>query len=237
MSPAKPVNSDVEPLIVAVQMNKEADSGQEQAADAALDQFDQTTTSGNIGCEQSPTSDINTTPYTKRKNSPSVAFPLTGHTWANTVPQASNEKLSIQSIRVNGSPVSVSLSKPLSNYASLLKDRIKWYGNWQLGWEPRWGPIQPQIEDICKVAKPFLAQCGIDPHNFKVDTFQQGMWNKTFLISSTNKQTGAITERIFRIPLPVNPWFKMQSEVATMEYVRMTTKIPVPKIFFLALNG
>ena len=232
MSPARPANSDVEPLIVAVQMNTEADSGQEQAADAALDQFDQTTTLGNIGCEQSPTSDINTTPYTQRQNSPSVAFPSTGRTWVNNVPQTSNEKLSTQRIRVNGSPVSVSLSKPLSNYTSLLKDRIQWYGNWRLGWEPRWGPIQPQIEGIRKVAKPFLPQCGIDPHNFKVDTFQQGMWNKIFLISSTNKQTGAITERIFRIPLPVNPWFKMQSEVATMEYVRTTTKIPVPKIFF-----
>ncbi|KAF2416322.1 hypothetical protein EJ08DRAFT_600604, partial [Tothia fuscella] len=43
--------------------------------------------------------------------------------------------------------------------------------------------------------------------------------------------TGALTERIFRIPLPVNPWYKMQSEVATMEYVRQNTSIPIPKLY------
>ena len=57
------------------------------------------------------------------------------------------------------------------------------------------------------------------------------MWNKLYLIASKNERTGVITERIFRIPLPVYPWFKIQSEVATMNYVRKETSIPIPKVY------
>jgi hypothetical protein len=91
--------------------------------------------------------------------------------------------------------------------------------------------MQPNKKKIGKVAKPFLRFCGIDPNNFSVHPFHQGMWNKLYLIKSTDKTTSVTTERIFRIPLPVNPWFKIQSEVATMEYARLKTSIPIPKVY------
>ncbi|KAF2008709.1 hypothetical protein BU24DRAFT_415763 [Aaosphaeria arxii CBS 175.79] len=130
-----------------------------------------------------------------------------------------------------GTPLSASLSNPPILPTPLLGSKIRWEGSWYDGWEPKWGSIQPDEDKVRMVAKPFLRFCGIDPSNFSVLPFHQGMWNKLYLIKSTDKSTHVTTERIFRISLPVNPWFKIQSEVATMEYIRLKTSIPVPKVY------
>lgn len=109
--------------------------------------------------------------------------------------------------------------------------KILWEGSWYDGWEPKWSSIQPDEKKISKVAEPFLRFGGIDPENFSILPFRQGVWNKLYLIQSTNKTTKVTKELIFRIPLPVNPWFKIQSEVATMEYARLKTSIPIPKVY------
>jgi hypothetical protein len=59
-----------------------------------------------------------------------------------------------------------------------------------------------------------------------ISPFSQGAFHKLYLISTPN----ATTEYIMRGALPVDPFFKTESEVATMEYVREHSSIPLPRV-------
>lgn len=60
----------------------------------------------------------------------------------------------------------------------------------------------------------------------EIKYFSAGTFNRLYSISSPDWTT----TYIFRISIPVEPFFKTESEVATMEYVRQHTSIPVPRV-------
>ncbi|KAI9692851.1 MAG: hypothetical protein M1822_004845 [Bathelium mastoideum] len=212
-------------------IDMELDVASRQAIEFVFDKHDSVHGSKNFDREQSSTSSHSPTTSVQGHKEPSLENQSSVDTPAQPALSLPKEILSMLHEGFRGDPLPASLSKPPMTHTSLLNNKIQWYGSWREGWEPRWGVIKPRIEDIRKVAMPFMQFCGIDPEKFSVAPFYEGMWNKLYLITSKNERTGAITERIFRITLPVNPWFKIQSEVATMEYVRKETSIPIPKVY------
>lgn len=91
--------------------------------------------------------------------------------------------------------------------------------------------MEPDVERIKEAVQPFWSHCGFPNADITVEYLTRGSWNKAYVVSSIDEQTGAKHECIFRVALPVVPWYKVQSEVATMEYVRINTTIPVPRVY------
>lgn len=67
---------------------------------------------------------------------------------------------------------------------------------------------------------PALADC-------KITYFNKGTFNRLYKLTSTTWEGKAY---LFRISIPVDPFFKTESEVATMEYVRRHSSMPVPRV-------
>ena len=93
---------------------------------------------------------------------------------------------------------------------------------------PVW-PSEPDIGAIRTLAQQQL--CAKLPNPFSdallhVSFFAQGGWNKVYQIS----YTGHETTYLLRIPIPVIPFYKTESEVATIAYLSANTTIPVPRI-------
>ncbi|OBT51627.1 hypothetical protein VE04_08926 [Pseudogymnoascus sp. 24MN13] len=61
--------------------------------------------------------------------------------------------------------------------------------------------------------------------NATISFLAQGGFNKVYTVSSPGNE-----DLILRIALPVDPRFKTRSEVATMEWMRYNTAIPVPRV-------
>ncbi len=94
--------------------------------------------------------------------------------------------------------------------------------------EPIWC-TEPDIAKIEAVVTPYLHARGLgDP---TVNFFTQGAWNKLYTITTADSDNGFEQELIFRVSLPVHPYYKTESEVATCDYIRLHTTIPAPRIF------
>ncbi len=91
--------------------------------------------------------------------------------------------------------------------------------------------IEPDIECIKEAVKPYLEAMGCQSNDFAVEYLTQGSWHKIYTITAYNSNIQELTDYIFRVALPVDPYYKMESEVATTELVRHSTTIPVPIIF------
>lgn len=99
------------------------------------------------------------------------------------------------------------------------------------GWnsEPIW-PREPDVEVIKLLAKARLgAQL---PENLQdalpeVTFFAEGGFNKLYQISFMGHET----EYLLRVTLFIVPFYKTESEVATITYLRANTTIPAPRIF------
>jgi hypothetical protein len=61
---------------------------------------------------------------------------------------------------------------------------------------------------------------------FEVKFLARGAWNQVFLVMDEQGR-----ELIFRVALPVYPWYKTEAEVATIQFVRENTTIPVPNVY------
>jgi aminoglycoside phosphotransferase len=68
-------------------------------------------------------------------------------------------------------------------------------------------------------------------HHLNVTFLAEGAFNKLYTIATSNG--GDVESRlpyVFRVTLPVEPFYKTASEVATISYIREHTSIPVPRI-------
>lgn len=84
--------------------------------------------------------------------------------------------------------------------------------------EPRW-TVEPDLESIKRTieeARPSQEVC--------VSFLAQGAFNKIYDIQAGNQ------DLIMRVSLPVDPQYKTLSEVATMDWMRHHTSLPVPEI-------
>ncbi|KAI9743459.1 MAG: hypothetical protein M1818_002771 [Claussenomyces sp. TS43310] len=87
--------------------------------------------------------------------------------------------------------------------------------------EPRW-TVNPDTKIVERLARRHLeldhdAKCEVTFH-------AQGAFNKLYKIDSLNGTY------LMRVTLPVDPHHKTSSEVATIEFIRQNTDVPVPKI-------
>lgn len=111
------------------------------------------------------------------------------------------------------------------NHVNILGDhRHSWRNNASTGFlDPVW-PREPAIEVARKLAVEFLpADTFADAQIFP---FTQGSFHRLYRLTS-----GLTTaEYLMRVALPVDPFFKTESEVATLDYVRRSSSLPVPRV-------
>ncbi|CAG7918139.1 unnamed protein product [Penicillium olsonii] len=86
------------------------------------------------------------------------------------------------------------------------------------GFEPHWS-VEPDIEDIKATIQEYYPSSTVE-----VEFLAQGAFNKVYNATVDGK------ELIMRLSLPIDPHFKVLSEVATMNFVRRVTKLPVPEV-------
>jgi len=66
--------------------------------------------------------------------------------------------------------------------------------------------------------------------SYEIRFFSAGAFNKLFLLHPLDDAGGTTESFIMRISLPVDPYFKTASEVATLQFVQKNTSIPVPRV-------
>lgn len=96
------------------------------------------------------------------------------------------------------------------------------------GLEPRWTK-EPDLNVIASIARTHLGSS--EDASPEVTFYAQGAFNKLYRIST------ASAIRLMRVSLPVDPHYKTESEVATIEFVRQKTSFPVPQIIAFDSNN
>ncbi|RTE84777.1 hypothetical protein BHE90_000531 [Fusarium euwallaceae] len=129
----------------------------------------------------------------------------------------------------NSKPSRVSQGRHHVN--TLAKHHLCWRNNDTTGFlDPVW-PREPDIQIARKLALEHLpADLFSDAC---ISPFAQGAFHRLYCLSS--KHTTA--EYLMRIALPVDPFFKTESEVATMDYVKRNSSIPVPEVIAYASSA
>ena len=68
-------------------------------------------------------------------------------------------------------------------------------------------------------------------HDLTVTHFSEGAFNQLYAVAiSDSGGNPCFPECVFRVTLPVEPFYKTASEVATLSYLRKNTTIPVPLV-------
>ena len=94
--------------------------------------------------------------------------------------------------------------------------------------EPIW-PFEPELSSIRAIATKYLAKAvgaTFDETSLDARFFAEGLYNKLYLLSYPNHPQ----EFLFRVSLPIDPFSKIESEVATLRFVRENTTIPVAHV-------
>lgn len=86
------------------------------------------------------------------------------------------------------------------------------------GFEPRW-TVEPEPGAIKQTVQALRPSSAVE-----VTFLAQGAFNKIYNVSIDNEPF------IVRVSLPVDPRYKLTSEVATMDWVRHVTSLPIPRI-------
>lgn len=103
---------------------------------------------------------------------------------------------------------------------------LRWEMNKCFEAEPTW-THDPKVKTIIKLSRKHLQLS--DDEKCTADYYSQGAFNRIYLIRCPRDEAN---ERsfIFRASLPVDPGFKVSSDVATMEFMRDHTDAPVPRV-------
>jgi aminoglycoside phosphotransferase (APT) family kinase protein len=91
---------------------------------------------------------------------------------------------------------------------------------------PSW-TVEPDIAVAKAIAVHHLP---VTPSSYAITFFSAGAFNKLFLLHPLGDSGGTPESFIMRVILPVDPYFKTASEVATLQFVRKHTSIPVPRV-------
>jgi len=125
-------------------------------------------------------------------------------------------------------PVS-SISQP----AEVSGNRLRWESSiW--GSHPNW-VVEPSMARIEEAIAPHLQQLqtssrSLAPaHDIDIEFLAEGAFNKTY--TATLATRSHCQSYIVRVSLPVDAYYKMASEVATIKYLRTQTSIPIPEVF------
>lgn len=127
-------------------------------------------------------------------------------------------------------PLAISRQAPPddSSLTKMQQGKMLWVGEPGGDPEVEWADGQPDLDKIKSVVTPCLTQLGAGhAENLQVDFLAKGTWNQVFTIQDQDHGH----EFIFRVSLPVYPWYKTEAEVATIQFIRDNTTIPAPRIF------
>ena len=111
---------------------------------------------------------------------------------------------------------------------SHLRNPLEWEGS-TFDRTPVW-PHEPDVAVIKTIAKQHLAPLfsnSLDDALLEVAFRAEGAFNRLYEIT----YNGHETTYMFRATLPVIPFFKTESEVATMAFLRAKTSVPAPRVF------
>ena len=104
--------------------------------------------------------------------------------------------------------------------------------DWQVGptyTAPYWTTV-PDISDIETISRHHLFPDtdSSSAEELTVTFLAEGSFNKTYTVDTKTKLL--VKSYVFRVSLPVEPGDKVRNEVATLDYVKRHTKIPVPTV-------
>ena len=104
--------------------------------------------------------------------------------------------------------------------------------DWQVGptyTAPRW-MVVPDISDIEAISRHHLFPNtdSSSAEELTVTFLAEGSFNKIYTVDTKTKSL--VKSYVFRVSLPVEPGDKVLNEVATLDYVKRHTKIPVPTV-------
>ncbi|KAK5095702.1 hypothetical protein LTR70_003371 [Exophiala xenobiotica] len=88
---------------------------------------------------------------------------------------------------------------------------------------PRW-THDLLIDDLKAVALQALAGEGLE--NLKATFLAEGLFNRVYRVHTDQKK-----QSVLRVSLPTNPHNKTACEVATLEYLKLKTSLPVPDVY------
>ena len=126
-------------------------------------------------------------------------------------------------------PVSMSDSGPRPFCWETQQKWMKWEQSCVRGVRPRWR-VEPDLALIKETVKDALEHLPFKGE-ISVLFLSAGGFHNVYTVTVSNSMAEAIREFIFRVPLPIDPYYKTESDVATTELVRHFTSIPVPVIY------
>lgn len=107
-----------------------------------------------------------------------------------------------------------------------LRTPLRW--TWYQGHTPVW-PQEPDIAAVKSLARQHLQSeipTAIEEDLLDVSFFAEGGFNKLYEITYHDHQPSYL----LRVALPVDPYLKTESEVATIAFLRAQTSMPAPRI-------
>ena len=132
-------------------------------------------------------------------------------------------------------PIRVFNGKPPPFSVELQRRKMRWRYDWLHNLEPHC--IQdPDIHRIQETARYYLKSIAPEADTVSVSLLARGQFNQAYNVITENLATGFRKEFIFRVSLPVWPYYKVESDVATTEFARHSTGIPVPIIYAFDSN-
>ncbi|RPA96351.1 hypothetical protein L873DRAFT_1773048 [Choiromyces venosus 120613-1] len=96
---------------------------------------------------------------------------------------------------------------------------------------PTWTE-NPQISVIESLCRRHLYPDTPLPVSLTITFLAEGAFNKLYTVSASTDSSDSpeLKVYVFRVSLPVEPFYKTTSEVATLAYIRRYTTIPVPEV-------
>ncbi|MCJ1456985.1 Phosphotransferase enzyme [Mycoblastus sanguinarius] len=89
----------------------------------------------------------------------------------------------------------------------------------------------PDLELIREVVRPYIKLIVPGADTVSVAFLARGAFNQAYTVTAENSTIGFSEEFVFRVALPLYPYYKAESDVATTEFVRRSTTIQVPIIY------
>ncbi|KAL9067124.1 MAG: hypothetical protein Q9161_007116 [Pseudevernia consocians] len=127
-------------------------------------------------------------------------------------------------------PIRVFYGKPPPFSLEAQKRKMRWRYRWCFDLAPKF--IQePDTQQIHETVQQYIDFIAPETETISVELLAQGAFNQAYNVTAENKATGFRKEYVFRVALPIYPYYKVESDVATTEFVRHTTTVPVPIIY------
>ena len=102
---------------------------------------------------------------------------------------------------------------------------------WHLGVLRPKSNAQPDVGVIEKIVRPRIQLLETCKTNIKVEILAADACNKVYVMTSECLAAGTKKQLIFRVAFPIDPFYKVECEVAITEYVRLSTSIKVVVIY------